>query len=90
MAEREGFEPSKGLTPYALSRGAPSAARPPLLMTRRILTHFFKMPTAMENYFLYFKSLVIFRAISTHQIAEHQLFLSEFVDKSLLCEQIHP
>src|SRR5699024_10348492 len=31
LAEREGFEPSKGLqTPYSLSRGAPSATRPPL------------------------------------------------------------
>ncbi len=32
MAEREGFEPSMELlTPYSLSRGAPSAARPSLL-----------------------------------------------------------
>jgi hypothetical protein len=31
LAEREGFEPSMELlTPYSLSRGAPSAARPPL------------------------------------------------------------
>ena len=31
MAEREGFEPSMRLqTPYSLSRGAPSATRPPL------------------------------------------------------------
>jgi hypothetical protein len=30
MAEREGFEPSIGLTLYALSRGAPSATRPSL------------------------------------------------------------
>ena len=30
LAEREGFEPSMGFTPYSLSRGAPSAARPPL------------------------------------------------------------
>ena len=30
MAEREGFEPSIGFTLYALSRGAPSATRPPL------------------------------------------------------------
>ena len=31
LAEREGFEPSMGfLAPYSLSRGAPSAARPPL------------------------------------------------------------
>ena len=31
MAEREGFEPSMGfLNPYSLSRGAPSATRPPL------------------------------------------------------------
>jgi hypothetical protein len=29
-AEREGFEPSIGFTLYALSRGAPSASRPPL------------------------------------------------------------
>jgi hypothetical protein len=33
MAEREGFEPSMELlTPYSLSRGAPSASRPPLLV----------------------------------------------------------
>ena len=30
MAEREGFEPSMSVNPYALSRGAPSATRPPL------------------------------------------------------------
>src|SRR5690606_11024455 len=31
VAEREGFEPSKGLlSPYSLSRGAPSSAKPPL------------------------------------------------------------
>ena len=31
MAEKEGFEPSIGLqTLYSLSRGAPSATRPPL------------------------------------------------------------
>ena len=34
MAEREGFEPSIGLTLYALSRGAPSATRPPLRARR--------------------------------------------------------
>ena len=30
MAEREGFEPSIRFLLYALSRGAPSATRPPL------------------------------------------------------------
>ena len=30
MAEGEGFEPSKGVNPYSLSRGAPSATRPTL------------------------------------------------------------
>ena len=30
LAEREGFEPSKGLLPYTLSRGAPSTTRPSL------------------------------------------------------------
>ena len=30
MAEREGFEPSIKFPLYALSRGAPSATRPPL------------------------------------------------------------
>ena len=30
MAEREGFEPSNGLTHYTLSKRAPSATRPPL------------------------------------------------------------
>ena len=34
LAEREGFEPSIGLTLYALSRGAPSATRPPLQKSR--------------------------------------------------------
>ena len=29
-SEREGFEPSMRFPPYSLSRGAPSAARPPL------------------------------------------------------------
>jgi hypothetical protein len=34
LAEREGFEPSKGfLNPYSLSRGAPSATRPPLIIS---------------------------------------------------------
>ena len=32
VAEREGFEPSMGITPYTLSRRAPSAARTPLLV----------------------------------------------------------
>jgi hypothetical protein len=31
LAESEGFEPSMGVNPYALSRGAPSATRPALL-----------------------------------------------------------
>ena len=31
VAESEGFEPSMGVNPYALSRGAPSATRPALL-----------------------------------------------------------
>ena len=31
MAEREGFEPSIRVNVYTLSRGAPSATRPPLL-----------------------------------------------------------
>ena len=36
VAEREGFEPSIEVMPlYSLSRGAPSAARPPLLVARR-------------------------------------------------------
>ena len=30
LAEREGFEPSMGVTPYTLSRRAPSASRTPL------------------------------------------------------------
>ena len=33
MAERKGFEPSMRFPPYSLSRGAPSAARPPLRQT---------------------------------------------------------
>ena len=37
LAEREGFEPSKGVNPYSLSRGAPSAARPPLQIVYRTL-----------------------------------------------------
>jgi hypothetical protein len=35
LAEREGFEPSMGFTPYSLSRGAPSATRPPLRSVER-------------------------------------------------------
>ena len=34
QAEWEGFEPSIGFTLYSLSRGAPSASRPPLLFVR--------------------------------------------------------
>ena len=30
LLEREGFEPSMRFPPYSLSRGAPSATRPPL------------------------------------------------------------
>ena len=33
LAEREGFEPSMGFTPYTISSRAPSAARPPLQCT---------------------------------------------------------
>ena len=40
-SEREGFEPSMRLLPYSLSRGAPSATRPPLL-DRCILHDFFE------------------------------------------------
>ncbi len=32
MEEREGFEPSNGLTHYTLSKRAPSTTRPPLLI----------------------------------------------------------
>jgi hypothetical protein len=39
VAEREGFEPSIGVNLYTLSRGAPSATRPPLRERQRILTH---------------------------------------------------
>ena len=31
MADGVGFEPTKGVNPYSLSRGAPSATRPPIL-----------------------------------------------------------
>ncbi len=34
MAEREGFEPSIPVKVYTLSRGAPSATRPPLQKVR--------------------------------------------------------
>ena len=39
MAEREGFEPSIGVNLYALSRGAPSATRPPLRVNSLSLIH---------------------------------------------------
>jgi hypothetical protein len=39
LAEREGFEPSIGINLYTLSRGAPSATRPPLRGRQRIPTH---------------------------------------------------
>ena len=35
LAEREGFEPSKSVNPYTLSRRAPSATRPPLRYSNR-------------------------------------------------------
>jgi hypothetical protein len=37
VAEREGFEPSKGSLLYTLSRGALSATQPPLLNTAKII-----------------------------------------------------
>ena len=40
MAEREGFEPSKPLTVYTLSKRAPSTTRPPLLLVTFILNKF--------------------------------------------------
>ena len=40
MAEREGFEPSIGFLLYTLSRGAPSATRPSLQTTARMLSCF--------------------------------------------------
>ena len=36
MAEREGFEPSKQLPVYTLSKRAPSATRPPLLFSNQL------------------------------------------------------
>ena len=96
MAEREGFEPSMSVNPYALSRGAPSASRPSLPKTRRILTQLFKMPMAACNFFLIFKILYIISANSslTEQTipptAVRQTSPSEFVDKFLLDEQTHP
>ena len=41
MAESEGFEPSIGLTLYALSRGAPSATRPTLHYVKHNISFMF-------------------------------------------------
>jgi hypothetical protein len=50
LAEREGFEPSKGfLNPYSLSRGAPSATRPPLLILN-FLPEFIEQKTGMRKH----------------------------------------
>ena len=38
MAESEGFEPSIGVSLYALSRGAPSATRPALRFKPTIIS----------------------------------------------------
>ena len=38
LAEREGFEPSMRINAYSLSRGAPSATRPPLRICNTHLT----------------------------------------------------
>ena len=49
MAEKEGFEPSIELqTLYSLSRGAPSATRPPLRLVGRII----KISENMSNTFI--------------------------------------
>ena len=45
LAEREGFEPSLGLTLNTLSRRAPSATQPPLRKTLNFDDHF-----AVVNY----------------------------------------
>ncbi len=42
LAEREGFEPSRAVTPYTRSRRAPSTTRPPLL---RLGTKRFRHPS---------------------------------------------
>ena len=34
LAEREGFEPSKGVSPYTLSKRAHSTTLPPLLLVK--------------------------------------------------------
>ena len=47
MAEREGFEPSKGISPYTLSKRAHSTTLPPLLFLRVIT--FFILTTMPEN-----------------------------------------
>ena len=39
MAEREGFEPSLGLTLNTLSKRAPSATRPTFRLLRFIMEH---------------------------------------------------
>ena len=50
LAEREGFEPSKGVNPYSLSRGAPSAARPPL---RSVLNQTVAMDSIIADFLPY-------------------------------------
>ena len=49
VAEREGFEPSIGVNLYTLSRGAPSATRPSLQITARIIPRNFEMKSKNYN-----------------------------------------
>ena len=50
LAEREGFEPSMGYqAPYSLSRGAPSATRPPL---RKLKLYFSRPLQVAESTFV--------------------------------------
>ena len=68
MAEREGFEPSKRLLVYTLSKRAPSATRPPLL----------NKINNLRGLFLPFKSQADIRHFKG--FANYTLFLFIFVE----------
>ncbi len=50
MAESEGFEPSIGVNLYTLSRGAPSATRPALHISRLLYQLILNWLVKIEDY----------------------------------------
>ena len=54
MAEREGFEPSKRLPVYTLSRRAPSTITSPVIKLRKFVSLQLKIPIPLQI-FVFFK-----------------------------------